>query len=433
MGEKTRLDWLRGSVRDDKAGGIFRVHRRTFVDPDVLDLERRRIFDRCWLYLGHLSEVEEPGRFVSRRVGGRPLIFNRDRKGKIHAFFNSCAHRGAMICREKEGRANAFTCPYHGWSFGADGRLIGAPLPESYAPGFAEDPGVNLKEVPKLAEFCGFVFVNFDPGADGLEDYLAGACEYLEIVSQHSEAGMQILGGGQSYGARANWKLLQENSADGYHALTTHATYFNYIKARDGFVLNNYGKGGFGRVRDLGNGHAVSESVGETPWGRPVARWIPPWGEQGKAECDAIHRRLAARLGAERAEIICRGDRNLLIFPNLVVNDIMAVTVRTYFPVAPDRFEVEAWALAPKDESPFMRDMRLRSFLEFLGPAGFATPDDVEMLELCQQGYATCEAVEWNDLSRGVLTEDGPAPAKQDELQMRTFWRRWHQLMTEAA
>ena len=66
------------------------------------------------------------------------------------------------------------------------------------APGSAEDPGVNLKEVPKLAEFCGFVFVNFDPGADGLEDYLAGACEYLEIVSQHSEAGMQILGAAAS-------------------------------------------------------------------------------------------------------------------------------------------------------------------------------------------------------------------------------------------
>ena len=234
-------------------------------------------------------------------------------------------------------------------------------------------------------------------------------------------------------GSHANWKMLQENSADGYHANTTHATYFAYVKARDGAVLNNYVRGGFGRVRDLGNGHAVSESVGATPWGRPVARWIPPWGEAGKAECDAIQRRMAARLGEERAEIICKGDRNLLIFPNLVVNDIMAVTVRTFYPIAPDRFEVEAWALAPKDESAFMRDMRLRSFLEFLGPAGFATPDDVEMLELCQQGYATCGAVEWNDLSRGVLDEDGPAPAKQDELQMRAFWRRWHSLMTGAA
>ncbi len=432
MSDPNSLDWLRGAIRDDKRNGIFRVNRRVFVDQEVFELERRRIFSRCWLYLGHVSEVAEPGRFLTRRVGGRPLIFNRDRQGKLHAFFNSCAHRGAMLCREKEGRSNAFTCPYHGWSFGADGRLIGAPLPESYPAGFTEDPSVHLKEVPKLAEFRGFVFVNFDGGADSLENYLAGACEYLDIVAQHSEEGMQILGGAQSYGARANWKLLQENSADGYHAATTHATYFNYIRARDGRVLNNYVKGGFGRVRDLGNGHAVSESVGATPWGRPVARWIPPWGQQGKAECEAIYRRIAARVGEERAEIICKGDRNLLIFPNLVVNDIMAVTVRTFFPTAPDRFEVEAWALAPKEESPFMRDMRLQSFLEFLGPAGFATPDDVEMLELCQQGYAACDAVAWNDLSRGVLTEDGPTPAKQDELQMRTFWRRWHQLVVEA-
>ncbi|HEX2890298.1 aromatic ring-hydroxylating dioxygenase subunit alpha [Vineibacter terrae] len=433
MFDQPASDWLRDSVRDEKSRGVFRVHRRVFTEPGVLALERERIFDRCWLYLGHVSEVAEPGSFVARKVGGRPLIFNRDRSGAMHAFFNSCPHRGAMVCRERQGRSNGFVCPYHGWSFASDGRLTGQPLPESYASDLRGDPSLNLHEVPKLAEFRGFVFVNFDGGADSLENYLAGACEYLEIVSQHGEAGMEILPGSQSYGARANWKLLQENSADGYHANTTHATYFAYVKARDGAVLNNYVRGGFGRVRDLGNGHAVSESVGATPWGRPVARWIPPWGEAGKAECDAIQRRMAARLGEERAEIICKGDRNLLIFPNLVVNDIMAVTVRTFSPVAPDRFEVEAWALAPKDESAFMRDMRLRSFLEFLGPAGFATPDDVEMLELCQQGYAACSAVEWNDLSRGVLDEDGPAPAKQDELQMRAFWRRWHSLMTGAA
>ena len=72
----------------------------------------------------------------------------------------------------------------------------------------------------------------------------------------------------------------------------------------------------------------------------------------------------------------------------------------------------------------------MKSFLEFLGPGGFATPDDNEMLELCQEGYATSDGVEWNDLSRGMATEDGPSPAKQDELQMRTFWRHWHRLMT---
>ena len=81
-------------------------------------------------------------------------------------------------------------------------------------------------------------------------------------------------------------------------------------------------------------------------------------------------------------------NRNLLIYPNLVVNDIMAVTVRTFMPSAPDRMDVTAWELAPRDELPALRQRRLDSFLTFLGPAGFATPDDVEALESCQQGFS---------------------------------------------
>ena len=134
-----------------------------------------------------------------------------------------------------------------------------------------------------------------------------------------------------------------------------------------------------------------------------------------------------ARLGDERGAVVARGDRNLLIFPNLVVNDIMAITVRTFYPRRPDQMDVSAWSLAPVGESVSSRERRLRNFLEFLGPAGFATPDDVEMLELCQRGYANRDGVAWNDLSRGMLKK---VPAKSDELQMRCFWRRWHQLMT---
>jgi hypothetical protein len=94
-------------------------------------------------------------------------------------------------------------------------------------------------------------------------------------------------------------------------------------------------------------------------------------------------------------------SRNLLIFPNLIINDIMAITVRTFFPVTPDYLEINAWALAPKDETPDNRALRLDNFLTFLGPGGFATPDDVEALESCQQGFANRE-VEWSDMSRGM-------------------------------
>ena len=207
--------------------------------------------------------------------------------------------------------------------------------------------------------------------------------------------------------------------------MPTHSTYFDYLRTRDNSTFD--GSRARGWVKNLGNGHAVSESIGVIPWGRPYARWVPGWGEEAKAEVEEIGRGIMARLGPERGNVVVNGDRNLIIFPNLVVNDIMATTIRTFYPVRPDYMEVTAWSLAPVGESATSRDRRMRNFVEFLGPAGFATPDDVEMLELCQRGYANHAAAPWNDISRGMLSN---APVKTDELQMRTFWRRWRQLVS---
>jgi p-cumate 2,3-dioxygenase alpha subunit len=131
------------------------------------------------------------------------------------------------------------------------------------------------------------------------------------------------------------------------------------------------------------------------------------------------------RFGAEWAYQITQTSRNLLIFPNLIINDIMAITIRTFFPLAPDYIEINAWALAPQDESPQDRAARLDNFLTFLGPGGFATPDDVAALESCQQGFRNREVM-WSDMSRGMKRAQ---PLVDDELQMRAFWRQWHTLM----
>ncbi|MEQ8349097.1 MAG: aromatic ring-hydroxylating dioxygenase subunit alpha [Sneathiellaceae bacterium] len=443
---------LQAAIQEDRSFGAFKVNRRVFTDEAVLEVERRVIFDHCWLYLGHVSEVRKPGSFLTRKVGGRPLIFNRDRDGGLHAFFNTCSHRGALVCRERNGMRRTFQCPYHGWAYNDRGVLVDVPGADSMAPGLIESGQMNLVPVPRLGEYRGFVFINFDPDAVGLEEYLADAKGVLDLVSDQGGDGMEVVGGTQEYAINANWKLLQENSADGYHAATTHATYLDYILTRDGESENakrmaSPGSGNirnetqlppgddngydndFNRVRDLGNGHAVISSVGAAPWGRPYARWVPGMGEAARAEIEEIAAGIARRLGARRGALVANGDRNTLFFPNLVINDIMAITVRTFYPVRADRMEVNAWALAPIGESPTSRDRRLRSFLEFLGPAGFASPDDVEMLELCQAGYVNRIGMEWNDISKGMMKNE---PTNTDEEQMRVFWRRWHALMAQA-
>ena len=104
----------------------------------------------------------------------------------------------------------------------------------------------------------------------------------------------------------------------------------------------------------------------------------------------------------------------------------MAVTIRVFQPTGPASMDVTAWEMAPAGETGSLLRRRLDSFLTFLGPGGFATPDDTEALESCQQGFHS-GGVEWSDLSRGMQR----SPKGNDELQMRSFWRRWQSLVAD--
>jgi len=414
-------------IYEDKAAGIFRVRRDAFTSMEVFHLERERIFDATWIYLGHESELKNPNDFLTRNVAGREVTFNRDRKGTFGAFLNTCPHRGAQVEREKCGNALSFKCFYHGWSFNNNGKFATRSPAGVYPEDFGKDGSVDLPKVARLDHHRGFYFMSFNEDVPPLDEFLAGAADILSLVADQCPEGMEIIGGAQEYSINANWKLLVENSYDGYHAVETHSTYFNYLmkvvgsEAVDQAIANRQT---ISRSHDLGNGHAVIES--RAPWGRPIGRAIEPWGEEGKAEIDAIVKELNQRVGPERAVRIADRDRNLGIFPNLVMNDIMAITVRTFYPVAPDRMLVSSWAMGPVGESPATRKRRLDNFLEFLGPGGFATPDDVEALESAQRGYAASKFAEWNDISRGMLAAQ---PLNTDEAQMRAFWREWDRKM----
>ena len=412
-------------VIDDAAAGRFLVPRKAFTSQDVFEQEYAAIFDTCWLYLGHASELAEPGSFLTRKVARRPILFTRDKDGEYSALLNACPHRGALVCRERKGKSRAFMCMYHGWTFGSDGHLMTLPGSAGYPEGFKTDPQKQMVHVPRLGRFGDFFFISFASDGEDLATYLADAGDYLTLVSEHSPSGMQIVGGTQEYSMRGNWKLLSENSYDGYHAACTHSTYLEYLKntndALGGTPLS-------GVANNLKNGHACVEY--SAPWGRPIAHWVPLWGEEGKTEIAQVYAELQDRVGPERADRIAHKNRNMVIFPNLVVNDIMAITVRTFFPVRPDYMEINAWALAPREESEWRRKYRLYNFTEFLGPGGFATPDDVEAIEKCQQGYAVGGEALYNDISKGMSRPEGPA--FDDEEQMRCFWREWDRRIAAA-
>lgn len=418
-------------IVDDPDRDDFRLNRRALVDPGVLAAERERVFDRCWIYVGHESEVASPGDFVTRRVAGRPVIFCRDSGGEVRVLLNTCRHRGARVCRERRGNAGRFYCFYHGWSYGNDGSLAAVPGEDAYPEGF-DRAALGLAPAPRLESYRGLWFASFDAGIGALDAYLADARDYIDLVVEQSPSGrLEVVSGVQEYDIRANWKLLVENSFDDYHLHSTHATWLGYMKdsgvdvaVPKGLMLPRRGVG-----RSLGNGHAVIDNANFR--GRPVAAWSPVYGEVARAAIEGARAELVGRLGAERAERVANTNRNLLVFPNLMINDGSSVTFRTFWPESPDRMAVTAWAVGPAEEGAEMRRLRLDSFLTFYGPGGLATPDDVEALEQVQEGVAaTVGEVPWSVMTRGIGREG--EQLNSDELHLRTFWRRWNALMTGA-
>jgi phenylpropionate dioxygenase-like ring-hydroxylating dioxygenase large terminal subunit len=416
----TPTDW----VVEDIPAGTFRVNRAALSDEAVFQGEIRSIFDRCWLYVGHESEIPRPGDFRARDVGNRPLVFWHGHDGVKRVFYNSCRHRGAQVCRVPEGNTRTMSCFYHAWTYGSTGALNGLPSVEGYGPHF-DRSCMSLLSPAKVESYRGFVFACFDPGAVDLRTYLAGAADYLDLVADQAEA-MEITPGAHEYSADANWKLFVENGLDGYHLLPVHTTYFEYLEKAEGSRPNLCS---LDEAFDLGNGHAAIKFRAQ--WARPVARWTPGLGEQNRERVEAVYAELVRRYGPERADLIGRVDRNVLIFPNLIILDLMGVVVRKITPTSAGHTRITQWSLASAGEDADMRARRLENFITFQGPGGFATPDDLEALEACQAGFRAGAGVPWSDLSRGMHREhSGQSCGNSDELQMRAFWRQWQKLMS---
>ncbi len=106
------------------------ISREIFVNEDVYQQEQEQLFAHAWLFVGHESQIPRPGDYFISCMGEESVILTRDNQQPIHVFLNTCRHRGMKVCRYDEGNTAVFTCPYHGWSYATDGRLVGVPYYE---------------------------------------------------------------------------------------------------------------------------------------------------------------------------------------------------------------------------------------------------------------------------------------------------------------
>ena len=220
----TRIDT---ALEDDADRGVFRVARDIFTDPEIFELEMKTIFEGNWIYLAHESQVANPNDYFTTTMGRQPIIISRDKAGQLNAFINACSHRGAMLCRFKRGNKATYTCPFHGWTFSNQGKLLKVkdPRDAGYPAAFDCDGSHNLTRVPRFESYRGFLFGSLNPDVAPLSEFLGEAAKMIDLMVDQSPEGLEVLRGASTYVYDGNWKLQTENGADGYHVTATHWNY----------------------------------------------------------------------------------------------------------------------------------------------------------------------------------------------------------------
>ncbi len=193
-----------------------------YYSPEIFQREIDEIFMKDWICVGRVEQYDKPGDYRALRIAGEPLLVTKDEHGKLHAFANVCRHRGVEVA-SGTGNLKEFTCPYHAWVYGLDGRLKGAPLSKSVDKDNFDFKNCTLPPV-KLDTWGGYIFVNFDPKSMSFADYMAiGGVPKFENLLHPEET---LIGDDYTFEIDCNWKFVPENLSDFYHVKVVHAASF---------------------------------------------------------------------------------------------------------------------------------------------------------------------------------------------------------------
>lgn len=212
-----------------------------YGNPEIYELELRKVFGRAWVFLAHESEISQNGDYVLRKIGEDDYIVVRDEDGEVNVLFDACRHRGVQVCRADAGNTSHFRCPYHGWTYNTKGNLIGAPLWKNAFEGMSKEEN-GLIKAPNVESYHGLIFASLDPGAPPLKEYLGGMAWYLDLVFGLNEHGIEIIGAPQRFVIDADWKSGADNfSGDDYHLGTLHRSVWDIGAFPVPFVENMKG------------------------------------------------------------------------------------------------------------------------------------------------------------------------------------------------
>ena len=404
-------------------GDFSRVPYDVFTDESIYRLENERIFrGPIWNYLCHEIELPQPGDFVTTWAGETNVVTTRAGDGSLHAFENSCAHRGAKLITAVRGNSQRITCPYHLWTYTLKGDLTGVPLakgingrggmPECFD---KKDHGLNKLSV---ATHGGLIFGTFSSAPPPLEQYL-GPHSMSQIDRLLVQRKPKVLGYLRQR-IPGNWKLYNENVRDPYHGSLLHQFQVSFglqqPTMRGGIKLDldlkNTWNHSILSAQDKDNQKLVAQAYEGTGKFNPDMKMADPALTQVPLD-----------LGDGYKTTI------LSIFPTLIVAQVdNTYAIRHLRPKGPDMVELHITYLGfESDTAQQTHDKMLTA--NFIGPAGYISLEDGEALRLVQDGVRHRRPGGHEVLEMGGVGPIEDTDYLSQEISIRGFWSFYHRIM----
>ncbi len=389
--------------------GTHRVPYWVYTDAGVYAEELAKIFGgRSWNFVGLEAEIPNPGDFKRTSIGETSVIVVRGKDGEINVLRNQCAHRGLQVCRQDFGTTRAFQCPYHQWTYRLDGDLSGVP----FAKGVAGQGGMpddfdrkdhGLKKF-NVATRHGAIFASAAFDMEPLETYLGD--KMLKLYDRvFSGRKLRVIGVSRQR-IPGNWKLMFENIKDPYHASLLHV-----------FLVS------FGLFRADNPSRTEMDATGRH------SALISRRGGDRTANA------ATAEMSSFREKLELRDPRLLdivkefpdpatvimqTIWPNLIVQQqANTLATRQIVPMGPEAFDLNWTFFGYEDDDEAMRARRLRH-ANLMGPAGFVSLDDSEVMDLAQRG------IHCNESGEAIVEMGGRGTEDHDHIVTETAIRAFY-------
>lgn len=386
-----------------------------YTDSAIYAEELQKIwYGPHWLYVGLECELAEVGDWKTTTLGEKPCVMVRSAEDEISVVENRCAHKGVKFCQTRTGHSKELICPYHQWSYALNGDLQGVPfrrgvkrqggMPADFDP---KDHSLNKLRVEVVN---GVVWATFSDETPPFREYL-GEKFWKHYTRVYDGRKLEVLGYNRQH-IPANWKQMQENIKDPYHAGLLHVFFatFGLFRADQKSAVD---------IDDEGR-HGIL---------------ISRKGEQEKSEAMADIRNFQSDLVLEDPRVMdvvqeFPGEETvgmITIFPSVILQQqVNSLTTRQIVPKGPGGFDFHWTHWCYADDTPEMRLRRTRQ-ANLFGPAGFVSADDGEVLEMTQQGAAGSPD-EHFILQMGGR-EIAPTDHQVTETAVRGMYRYWRKVM----